>query len=138
MTEDGYIPLDERPAYARKMVAVWRLHHLARGEELTVLVPAGEWPAGGPDEVTGARVEHPDWYEYPNGVMVVGMVEGVPRFAISVAHRLLASMSAADLAQCTAFGELPVDPARGDGKVWFAPDPVTGATPMFVLPRSKP
>jgi len=136
MTDGQYIPIKDRPAFVRKVVAVWRLHHLAQGDELAVYLPADEWPPGGPAEVAGAIVEHPDWYDHPNGVMVIGGVAGTVRFAISVAHRMLAPMSAADLALCTAFGELPTSGAD-DGSVWFAPDPATGAAPVFVLPRGR-
>lgn len=97
---------------------------------------ADEWPPGGPAEVAGAKVEHPDWYDHPNGIMVIGGVGGTLRFAISVAHRMLAPLSAADLTQCTAFGELPTSGAD-DGRVWFAPDRATGAAPVFVLPRGR-
>jgi len=135
MTEGQYIPIADRPAFVRKVVAVWRLHHLARGEELAVFVPAGEWPADGPAEVGGAVVDHPDWYTYANGVMVLGLARGEIRFAISIAHRMLAAWSTEDLTRCTLFGDLPLDAVAADGRVWFPPDPVTGETPMFRLPR---
>lgn len=136
--EDQYLPLEGRPRFARKMVALWRLHHMSRGEGLAVLVPAGEWPANGPAELAGARVEHPDWYTFANGVIVAGRVgEGEVRFAMSVMHRALIGMTLDQLALCSAFGAFPVDGGR-DGALWLAPHHQTGEVPSFVLPRRQP
>jgi hypothetical protein len=38
------MPLSDRPRFVRRLTAVWRLHHLAAGQDLTAVIWSGEGP----------------------------------------------------------------------------------------------
>jgi hypothetical protein len=126
---DHLLPVEGRPRFARKMVAVWRWHHMARGEEMTVFVWPGEWPDA-PREVAGAAVKE-GTVGGAGGVLVLGRVGEVWRGAYQLASRLWDGTSPSDLAIACAFTE--VDLSDPEMKVWLHPDPVTGDVPMWAV-----
>lgn len=130
MTNVPRLPLAERPAFARKMIAVWRLHHLAAGEDLTVTVWPGEWPDDQPREVKGVPVVEDDRIGGTGAVMILGKTRGVWRACYQIATTLFAGMTADDLAICTAFMSVADDRSM---KLWLHPDPVSGEVPMWAI-----
>lgn len=125
------LPLAGRPAYARKMIAVWRLHHLAAGDELTVTVWPGEWPDA-PREVQGVPVVEDERVGGPESMMILGRVGTAWRVAYNHCYRLAAELGVDDLALTTAFLEL--DENR-DMRLWLSPSPETGEVPMWSITR---
>lgn len=133
MSKVPLMPLSERPAMARKMIAVWRLHHLSSGEELSVTVWPGEWPDDQPHEVKGVRVEESDQIGGSGAMLVLGRVGEVWRGCYQLCSSLLADMAPVDLAICTAFMEVGAD---RDMKLWLHPSPETGDVPMWTVRKS--
>lgn len=132
MAEVQPLPLADRPAFARKMLAVWRLHHLDRGEDLKITVAPGEWPDGQPREVKGVPVEEHESM-HPQLVWVWGRARGTWRWAANCAFVLPMELDAEQLAITSVYGALPDD--DGQGRLWLAPSPETGEVPMWTLPR---
>lgn len=132
MDADLVMPLDRRPAFARKMIAVWRLHHLAAGKELTVTVWPGEWPEGEPREIKGVPVVEDDRIGGSNAIMILGQVRGVWRAAYNLCVAWYVNFTVEDVAITTAFMEVGDDPEM---KVWLHPDPGTGEVPMWAVPK---
>lgn len=128
------IPLAARPRFAAKMLAVWRWHHMAAGEQLSVTVMPGEWPEDQPHEVRGCPVHESDQIGGPGAVMVLGQVGAVWRGAYQLAVLPLAGWQVQEIAVATAF--LEVDAARR-AKLWLHPDPATGETPMWEMPLPR-
>lgn len=126
------LPVADRPSFARKMLAVWRLHHLAAGADLTICVYPGEWPDDAPREVKGVPVRDDDALIAggPGGIFVLGRARESWRWAFSLASAAGADMSARDLAIMTAYGEVDND---RNARFWLSPDPVTGEVPMWML-----
>lgn len=127
-----HLPLSARPAFVRKMIAVWRWHHLAQGEDLVVLVYPGEWPDGEPREVKGIPVKEEPTIGGPGVVMVMGRVGEAWKVAYNMAVEPLCDMSPQDLAICTIY--LQIDDSR-DLRIWMHPSPETGEVPMWVKRR---
>lgn len=127
------LPIADRPRFARKMIAVWRWHHMARGEDLTVCVWPGEWPAGTPHEVAGAGVTEGK-VGGAGGQLVLGRVGDVWRGAYQLASRYLVDLTPDDLAIACAFTEVDMDDP--EMKLWLHPDPVTGEVPMWAIRRN--
>lgn len=129
------MPLQDRPLFARRMIAVWRLHHLSAGEELKVRVHSGEWPDGHPAEVKSVPVVEDDVASGgPGGVLVLGRIGDVWRAAFNVAVDLHRNTPAAELAIVSAYME--VTAPRAPLRIWMHPDPRTGEVPMWeFLPR---
>jgi hypothetical protein len=115
------------------MLAVWRLHHLTKGDDVVVLVAPGEWPDGVPHEVKGVRVEESDKIGGPLAVMVLGRVGSVWRWALQLAYEPGADFSLDDLSLVTSFGEVSDE---GDIRFWLSPSPETGEVPMWTVVRS--
>lgn len=131
------IPLPGRPGFARKMIAVWRLHHLTNGEDLTVTVWPGEWPADAAREVKGVPVVEDDRIGGKGAVMVLGRVGDMWRAAYNLAVVPFAGVAPVDLAVATAFMEVGEDPGSNI-KLWLHPDPADGTVPMWEIPRRIP
>lgn len=129
------IPLEARPRFARKMVGVWRWHHLARGEDLTVVVWPGEWPAGAPREVVGADVTEMAFGGAAGGMFVLGRVGATWKGAYQIAHPLIADLPTDLVAVTCAF--VQVDPTNPDMTMWLHPDPKTGQVPMWSIRRDR-
>lgn len=124
------IPVAGRPRFAAQMVAVWRWHHMARGEELSVVVRPGEWPDGEPLEVKGVPVVEDDKIGGANAVLVLGRVGSHWRAAYQIAAQMWvdAAITTQDLAIATVFMEFD---GSLDMTVWLHPDPETGEVPMW-------
>lgn len=128
------IPIADRPAFARTMLAVWRLHHLVRGEDVSVNIHAGEWPEGVPREVAGVPVV--DWDKCRSGdVWVIGRKGDVWVTAYQLAVSYIADWPAQEIAITSAYVEV-----KGGGApltVWLHPSPETGEVPMWQVPSGR-
>lgn len=124
------MPLPDRPAFARKLLAVWRLQHLAAGEDVTISVAPGEWPDA-PRQVKGVPVVDDD-RNAPGAVMVLGRVGTAWRVAYNHALALATGMTVEQLTCLTGFAE--VDDDR-EMKVWAAPSPDAGRVPVWSATR---
>lgn len=124
------IPLAERPRFAAKMVAVWRWHHMAKGEDLHLVVYPGDWPDDAPAEIKGAQVAESEHVGGPGAVVVMGRVGNAWRLALNIFAEPLAAMPVSEVAICTVYMESPND-SPGDALLWMHPHPVTGETPMW-------
>lgn len=133
MTVDR-LPLEQRPRFARKMVAVWRLHHLTNGEELTVTVWPGEWPAGMPHEVKDVPVVEDTRIGGNGAVMILGRKGDLWLAAFNLAAEVYADITPEDLAITTAYMQVGPDPTS-DMKIWLHPSPDDGTVPMWAVPR---
>lgn len=126
------IPIPDRPAFARRMVAAWRLHHLAAGNDLTVLVWPDEWPHSHDRAVKGVPVVEDGTIGGPGSLLVLGKARGTWRFCCGLATSLTAGMDSAIFAVTCAYGEV-----RDDGtRVWLAPSPATGEVPVWLVPKA--
>lgn len=131
------MPLEGRPAFAARLVRVWRLQHLARGEDMAVIVWPGEWPTSThPAVVTTAGDDIPVKYDKcaggTGGIMIIGKVVNKWRVAYGIAAAGMENMTIRDLALICMYGEVSDDP---DIKLWMHPSPTTGQTPMWKMPR---
>lgn len=131
------IPLERRPAFAAKLVRIWRLQHLARGEELAVIVLPGEWPTESfPAVVYVAGEDVPVKYDKcaggPGGIMILGRIGDKWRVAYNLAALDSEHMQIKHLALTCMYGELSDDPNM---KFWMHPSPTTGEVPMWEMPR---
>lgn len=128
MPELELLPLAGRPGFARKLLAVWRLHHLGAGEEVVVSVFPGEWPDE-PLEVKGIPVRFDARAtSAAGGVMVLGRIRDSWRWAFNLAYSPVADMSVQNLAITTVYGEVTDDRHL---KFWLSPSPETGEVPMW-------
>lgn len=126
------LPLADRPRFAAKMIAVWRWHHMAMGEELAVTIMPGEWPIDTPYELKGCKiVEHPS-VGGSGGVLVLGRKgsDWYGAYQLATADQL--GWSTEELALATFYMKVGDDP---DMKLWLSPDPVTGEVPMWSIAR---
>lgn len=129
------LDMADRPRFARTMVAVWRWHHLAKGEDLVVLVWPGEWPEGGPAEVAGARVDTSEDIGGRSAILVLGKARGKWLGAQQLMSSAWRGITAKDLAIACAFMEVGDDRRL---KIWLHPDPDTGApSPVWTRRRSR-
>lgn len=128
MADVPKLPLADRPRFAAKMIAVWRWHHMAMGEDLTVTVMPGEWPDGVPHEVKGCLIHEDPAPAGAGGMLVLGRKGTKWYGAYNVAVDMMAGMSTQDLAICTFFMEVAEDRSA---KLWMHPDPVSGDVPMW-------
>lgn len=131
------IPLERRPDFAARLVRVWRLQHLARGEEMAVIVWPGEWPtrthpavvnAGGDD----VPVKYDKCAGGDSGIMIIGRIGDKWRVAYGIAAADSEHMKVGDLALICMYGEVRDDP---EIKFWMHPSPTTGEVPMWKMPR---
>lgn len=125
--------LADRPQFARKLLAVWRLQHLAAGDDMHVVVWPGEWPDSQPREVKGVPVDESDKIGGPGSVMVMGRARGSWRCVYQLAFPQHSLFSAQELAIICGYFDVPDDGAPM--KVWMHPDPVSGAVPMWEVAR---
>jgi hypothetical protein len=132
-TDVPRLALEDRPRFAAKMIAVWRWHHMAQGEELSVTVMPGEWPDGVPHEVKGVPIVENDGIGGPGSFLVLGKVGGKWRGAYQLAVRMWfeARCATEDLATASFYMEVDDDRSL---KLWMAPDPETGDVPMWTMP----
>lgn len=124
------LPIADRPRFAAKMIAVWRWHHMARGEDLSVCVMTGEWPEGVPHEVKGCEVVERDDVGGSGGVLVLGRKGTKWYAAYQLAITGPADFSVQDLAVMTFYMEVAEDRSM---KLWLSPDPATGEVPMWQM-----
>ncbi len=126
------LPIDQMPAFARKMIAVWRWKHGCAGEELSVNVYPGEWPADVKPEVKGCRVVEEPLTASPRSVFVLGRVPtGAWRMVQTVATPDSMELTPQSLAIVCAYAEVDDDAPL---KVWMHEDPLTGVTPVWEIP----
>lgn len=124
------LPLADRPRFAAKMIAVWRWHHMAQGEELTVTVMPGEWPEGVPREVKGCEVVEHASVGGAGGILILGRKGTKWYAAYQLAIADTAAFSVQDMAVMTAYMEVAEDRSL---KLWLSPDPDTGEVPMWQM-----
>lgn len=134
MADLPMIPLEGRPAFARKMLAVWRLHHLVRGEDVSVNICAGDWPEGVDREVKGVPVR--DWDKCrPGDVWVIGRKGDVWVTAYNLAVSIMADWRVENIAITSAYTEV-----TGGGaplKMWLSPSPDTGDVTIWEVPSGR-
>lgn len=125
------IPIADRPRFARKMIAVWRLHHLAAGEDLAVLVPPGEWPDDVEPQVKGVPVVQTAGMGGDGSVVVIGRKAGAWYVACNIAAAPLADFTAENLAITTVY----IQVADKRTMIWLHPAAHDGAVPMWEVDR---
>lgn len=128
------VDLADRPRFAAKMIAVWRWHHMAQGEDLAVTVMPGEWPDGVAHEIKGCPVVEDKAPSGAGGMLVLGRkgTKWYGAYQLAIADTLRFSVQ--ELAIMTAFMEVAEDRSM---KLWLHPSPETGEVPMWQMaPRA--
>lgn len=134
MSEVELLSIADRPMFARKLLAVWRLHHLAAGEDIAIMVYPDEWPADHPLEVKGVPVRiDAKATTAPGAMLILGRARDSWRWAFNIADIHAADFTVENLAIITAYGEVTND---GEIKLWLSPSPETGEVPMWTLGKS--
>lgn len=134
MAELEKLRIEDRPLFAAKLITAWRWNHMRRGEDLSVTIHPGEWPEGQPMQVKGCEVaEHESAAGGPGGMLVLGRVDQVWRWAFSVAVPQALLASTQEFVLTTVFGEIESPGALI--KFWMSPHPETGEVPMWVMNR---
>lgn len=127
------LPLERRPVLAGKLIRLWRVAHLARGDELTVIVMPGEWPDPLPATVDDVPVQFNEVAGGPGGMMVLGRIGKLWRVSYTVAGADALTVPLSTLRLMVVSAE--VDRAKADITMWMAPSPTTGEVPMWKMPR---
>lgn len=126
------LPIAQMPAFARKLLAVWRWQHGCAGEELSVNVYPGQWPDDVPREVKGIRVVEEPRTASERSMFVLGRIPtGAWRMAQTVAIPASLELTPQALAIVCAYAEVDEGAPL---KVWMHPDPDTGVTPAWEIP----
>ncbi len=135
IADEHRLPIADRPRFAAQMIAVWRWHHLRKGEDLSVTIHPGEWPEGVPMEVKGCEVVEHEVGGGPGGVLVLGRVGEVWKAAYTMALAWPGGpMSVQELATTSFYMEVD---GSADIKLWMAPNPATGEVPAWLVPVDR-
>lgn len=127
------LPLDRRPELAGKLIRLWRIVHLARGEEMAVIVMPGEWPDPLPATVEDVPVQFNEVAGGTGGMMILARIGKLWRVAYTVAYRGTLDMPLSKLRQMVICAE--IDRSKDDMTLWMAPSPTTGQVPMWKMSR---